>query len=157
MVIIRSNSTSGVHLKPIMELKNMKIKCVKVECPVCKASGSIQLFFNNSLELRYDTTRYYSHLDKVSRKPQFTYCKLNDLEALKTLLLNNGISLNTDEARNGQVGQWSNRNIRDQNLQALSFKLKNGWAGSSVRIEHHPPKVGVVGSNPTPPATNRFY
>jgi hypothetical protein len=24
-------------------------------------------------------------------------------------------------------------------------------AGSSVRIEHHPPKVGVVGSNPTPP------
>ena len=32
---------------------------------------------------------------------------------------------------------------------------KNEWAGSSVRIEHHPPKVGVVGSNPTPPATDK--
>jgi hypothetical protein len=29
------------------------------------------------------------------------------------------------------------------------------WAGSSVRIEHQPPKLVVVGSNPTPPATNK--
>ena len=118
---------------------------------MCKASGSIQLFFNRNLEIRYARTRHFSHTDKVSHKPQFTYCKLEDLEALKTLLLNKGIQLSTDKADSGQVGQTSNRNIHDHELKALSLNLKNMWAGSSVRIEHHPPKVGVVGSNPTPP------
>ncbi len=33
--------------------------------------------------------------------------------------------------------------------------LKNSWASSSVRIEHQPPKLGVEGSNPSPPATNK--
>jgi hypothetical protein len=130
----------------------MKIKCFKAECPVCKASGSIQLFFNRNLEVRYARTRHYSHLDKVSKKPQFTYCKIEDLEALKTLLLNKGISLNTDKAESGQLGQLSIKNIHDQKLKALSLKWHNKGAGSSARIEHHPPKVGVVGSNPTPPA-----
>jgi hypothetical protein len=40
-------------------------------------------------------------------------------------------------------------------LDEASFPKKAQWAGSSARIEHHPPKVGVVGSNPTPPAL--FY
>ena len=54
---------------------------------------------------------------------------------------------------------------QDQHGQGVRFKLHNPqlrslnnpvsenkhWAGSSARIEHHPPKVGVVGSNPTPP------
>ena len=104
----------------------MKIKCVKAECPICKASGSIQLFFNNNLELRYARTRHYSHLDKDSHKPQFTYCKLEDLEALKTLLLNKGIQLSTSKADSGQLGQTSKRNIRDQKLNGLSLNLLKG-------------------------------
>jgi hypothetical protein len=32
-----------------------------------------------------------------------------------------------------------------------SFFRETAWAGSSVRTEHHPPKVGVVGSMATPP------
>ena len=34
-------------------------------------------------------------------------------------------------------------------------KQVNSGAGSSARIEHHPPKVGVVGSNPTSPAGDK--
>ena len=35
-------------------------------------------------------------------------------------------------------------------------KQQNTRASSSARIEHHPPKVGVVGSNPTLPAESLF-
>jgi hypothetical protein len=45
-----------------------------------------------------------------------------------------------------------NRSESSKFLGEASFPKKVLWAGSSVRIEHHPPKVGVVGSNPTPPA-----
>jgi hypothetical protein len=41
--------------------------------------------------------------------------------------------------------------MRDHKLRDSSLIYRNKWAGSSARIEHHPPKVGVVGSNPTPP------
>ena len=142
----------GVCLQSGREVKTqVKLKCVKAECPVCKATGAIQLFLNRNLGIKYARTRHYSHLDKVTRKPQFTYCKLEDLEALKTLLLKQGDSLNIDESQSGQLGQGSNRIIRDHKLKDSSVKCHNGWAGSSVRIEHHPPKVGVVGSNPTSP------
>ena len=97
----------------------MKIKCFKAECPVCKASGSIQLFFNSSLELRYARTRHYSHTDKDSHKPKFTYCKLEDLEALKTMLSQQGIS---NFADNGQMGQANNGS---NNLSNSSSKLKS--------------------------------
>ena len=129
----------------------MKIKCVKLECSVCHRVGLAQFFLNKNGDIRYARVRHYSHINKDSHRPQFTYCKLEDLEALKTLLLNNGISLSTDKAKSGQVGQRLIANIHDHELKALSPNLKNGWAGSSARIEHHPPKVGVVGSNPTPP------
>ena len=33
------------------------------------------------------------------------------------------------------------------------LKLENTWAGSLARIGHEPPKLGVAGSNPVPPAT----
>ena len=118
----------------------MKIKCVKAECPECKATGSIQLFLNRNNEVRYARTRHYSHIDKTSRKPQFTYCKITDLQALKTLLLNKGISLNTDKAKSGQTGQRPNAKLHDQELKDSSSIYLNKWAGSSARIEHHPPK-----------------
>ena len=130
----------------------MKIKCVKLQCPVCNKSGSCQLFMNKLAQVRYARVRHYSHIDKVSRKPQFTYHKLEDLEALKTLLSKQNIQLNTDKANTGQNWSSGHQNNVDHKLNDLSLKPENRRAGSSVRIEHHPPKVGVVGSNPTLPA-----
>jgi hypothetical protein len=134
----------------------MKYKCFKAECPECKSIGSIQLFMNRNLEVRYARTRHYSHIDKVSKKPQFTYCKITDLEALKTLLSNKNISLTNDKTASGQTGQHSTPRIHDHKLRDSRLIFRTEGAGSSVRIEHHPPKVGVVGSNPTPPVHSRI-
>ena len=86
----------------------MKIKCVKLQCPICNKSGSCQLFLNRLGQIRYARVRHYSHIDKDSRKPQFTYHKLEDLDALKTLLSQQGIQLNTDKTISGQTGQAYN-------------------------------------------------
>ena len=102
-----------------------KIKCLKAECPICKVTGSIQLFLNRHGEIKYARTRHYSHLDKDSRKPQFTYCKLEDLEGLKTLICQQGISLNVDKAERGHLGQTSNTEIPDQELNNSSPKQQN--------------------------------
>ena len=126
----------------------MKIKCIKLQCPICNKSGSCQLFLNKLGQIRYSRVRHYSHIDKDSRKPQFTYHKINNLEALKTLLSNKNIQLNTNKTNNGQTGQVD---YIDQKLGETSLKTRIEGAGSSARIEHHPPKVGVVGSNPTLP------
>jgi hypothetical protein len=92
-----------------------RIKCVKAECPICKVKGSIQLFFNKRNELRYARTRHYSYINKESKKLQFTYCKIEDLEALKTLICQQGISLNVDKAERG-LGQESNSEMLDKEL-----------------------------------------
>ena len=135
--------------------ETLKIKCVKAECPSCKLTGSIQLFFNKDGNLRYARTRHFSHLDKDSKKPQFTYCRIEDLDTLKTLLLNKGISLTTDKVTAGQVGQAKTLGSLDPRLRGCATVQQTGqWASSSVRIEHQPPKLGVEGSNPSPPASN---
>jgi hypothetical protein len=130
------------------------INCVKMEeCPICGSAGSCQIFLNRDGKIRYARVRHYSHIDKESKKPQFTYCKIEDLQALKTLLLNKGISLSTDKANSSQIGQSATAETHDLELKDSSLISKIKGAGSSARIEHHPPKVGVVGSNPTPPVT----
>ena len=119
----------------------MKIKCVKAECPVCNLTGSTQLFLNRNGEVRYARTRHYSHIDKDSKKPQFTYCKIQDLEALKTLIESQGVSLTTDKATAGQVGQGKQRLTLDPQLRGCASVQQTGQrASSSVRIEHQPPK-----------------
>jgi intergrase/recombinase len=90
-------------------------------------------------QIRYARTRHYSHIDKVSRKPQFTYHKLENLEALKTLLSKQGIQLNTNNTSSGQTGQVNNIDLK---LGNSSLKTGIEGAGSSARIEHHPPKKG---------------
>jgi intergrase/recombinase len=92
-------------------------------------------------QIRYARVRHYSHLDKVSRKPQFTYHKLEDHEALKTLLSNKGIQLNTSKADSGQTGQANNT---DQKNRETSLESNKSGAGSSARIEHHPPKLQKI-------------
>jgi hypothetical protein len=59
---------------------------------------------------------------------------------LKTLLSQQGISLQTVKADSGQIGQIHIAKLHDLKLEGSSFNSLNKWAGSSARIEHHPPK-----------------
>jgi hypothetical protein len=128
----------------------MKYKCFKAECPVCHETGSIQLFLNKKLEVRYARTRH--HTIKHNKKQQFTYCKINDKETLKTLLSKQGITLTTTAS--GQVDQAQGFVNLDHPHGGCTTKQQNKpRASSSARIEHQPPKLGVEGSNPSPPAT----
>jgi hypothetical protein len=108
----------------------MKIKCVKAECPNCKTVGSIQLFMNRNGEVRYARTRHYSHIDKDSKKPQFTYCKIENLEALEELLRKLGYSLPTANGQVVTMGQATQEPSIEtsnsiQNTQAFSKNIKN--------------------------------
>jgi hypothetical protein len=75
--------------------------------------------------VKYARTRHYLHLDKDSKKPQFTYCKLEDLEALKTLITQQGISLSVAKAESGQIGQGQIEKIHDLELQDSSPTQQN--------------------------------
>ena len=66
--------------------------------PACENSGSLQLFINKKGEVRYARTRHYLGNGK------FSYCKIEDTEALKTLLKSQGISISTDKANNEATG-----------------------------------------------------
>jgi hypothetical protein len=80
----------------------------------------------------------------VSRKPRFEYHK-QSLKYVQRFLNNDSIS------SGGQsIGQ---NNIDLKLLNSSSLNEKDARAGSSARTEHQPPKLVVVGSNPTPPAT----
>ena len=107
-----------------------KIKCLKLECPICKQIGSIQLFLNKQNEVRYARTRHYSHLDKDSKKPQFTYCKIENLDALEESLRELGFSLPTANGQVVTMGQATQEPSIEtsnsiQNTQAFSKNIKN--------------------------------
>ena len=92
----------------------------KIGMPVCGSSGSCQIFLNREGRIRYVRVRHHSHIYKESHKPQFTYCKIENLQALKTLLLNKGISLSTDEVNSCQTGQRPTLRIHDLKLKVLN-------------------------------------
>lgn len=123
----------------------MKIKCVREECPICHNTGSIQLFMNKKGEVRYARTRHYRYLDKDSKKPQFSYCKINDLDSLKTLLSDKLITLSKDTAP-GQVGQFGQVkgfvNLDHQRGGCATKQQNKAWASSSVRIGQSTAKGG---------------
>jgi hypothetical protein len=89
---------------------------------------SPQLFLNNNCRVTYSIVRHHQG------KGKYTYCKLEkqDLETLKSQslqlpsVLDRGQSFKSQHHKNGQAESSSNS--------------KNKWAGSSARIEHHPPK-----------------
>ena len=120
-------------------VKTLKYKCFKTKCPECGNSGSLQLFLNSTGRITYSRVRHHKG------KGKYTYCKL-DKQQLVTLK-SKGLQL-PSVLDQGQSFKPQHHKLGQANL---SFLSKNKWAGSSVRIEHHPPKVGVVGSNPTPP------
>jgi hypothetical protein len=143
----------------------VKYKCFKIECPVCGNSGSLQLFINKQGEVKYARVRHRIHENQPDYNPNikynFKYCKISDLKQLETLL--NSVNFQYPKTKletpslghNGQLGQGVGLKTHDPQLRSSSFNCQNKWAGSSARIEHHPPKVGVVGSNPSPPATDK--
>ena len=89
---------------------------------------------NNSLEVRYARAKHYSHLDKDSRKTQFTYCKIQNLELLQTLIKTQSITMSV-KAETGQFGQRQNH---DQQLQDSSPKQ---CGRSLVWLGHQPPTL----------------
>jgi intergrase/recombinase len=117
----------------------VKYKSVKMECPICHIIGSAQLFLNKN-EVRYARIRHYKGLNE-NKKPQFEYHKIEDLETLKTLLQNKGFQSATEAKTSRSQGQALGLKTHDPHLRSSGFICQNKWAGSSARIEHHPPKA----------------
>jgi hypothetical protein len=92
-----------------------KYKCIKTQCPICGNTGSLQLFINKENRITYARVRHYKG------KGKFNYCKIEDLEAMKTLL-------------NGQYGQG-------KTVKNIDHKQKN----PSPKVEI----AGPVGFEPT--------
>ena len=126
-----------------------RIRCLKLKCPICGVYGLCQVFLRKDGSTSYARTRHYSHLDKDSMKPQFTYCKIEDLEALQTILKSQGISLTTD--KKGQLDQGQTIQIHDpENLNSSSVSKSMG-AGSLARLGHLLDVQKVAGSSPVRP------
>jgi hypothetical protein len=140
-----------------MEARNRMggIRCLRPRCPVCGIFGSCQVFLRKDGSISYARTRHYSHLDKDSHKPQFTYCKIEDLETLKTLLSQQGTTLSTDKTE-GSLGQDFNLKVHDpENLNSSSVSKSTG-AGSLARLGHLLDVQKVAGSSPVRPILNLF-
>jgi hypothetical protein len=88
----------------------MKYKCVKSQCQ-CGKTGLAQLFLNKEGNIRYARVRHYNHNDALTHKHQFSYCRIENLETLKDLLKTQTISLTTEKAMDGQVGQAENGDL----------------------------------------------
>ena len=111
-----------------------KVKCVKdFLCQQCNRKGMLQILTSS-----YARVRHYSRIDRETGKPRFIYHR-NDIQYIGQQLKN--------------IGQELGQDLHDLKLFNNGSFTENSWAGSSVRIEHRPPKSAVVGSNPTPPAT----
>ena len=106
----------------------MKIKCVKMECPICGRAGSCQLFLNRDGKIKYARVRHYKGLNE-SKKPQFEYHKIEDLEELKTLLKSQDTSMSNSKAI-GQIGQAQTLGIHDPEIKDTSLKQQNKCLGS---------------------------
>jgi hypothetical protein len=83
----------------------MQFKCIQGKCQVCGKVSTIQLFIRTNHELAYARARHDS--GTLNGKPQFQYHPQN-VDVLKTLLKTQSISLTTEKAQNGQVGQANN-------------------------------------------------
>ena len=111
---------------------------VKIPCQVCNKKGTLQKVGNNYYRIRH-------YQGSFNKKLRFHYHQIDKTYALKHLekLGQQNMLVNTifdQNPKNNKV------NIDLKELKDCS-KQANRWASSSARIEHHPPKVGVVGSN----------
>jgi hypothetical protein len=100
----------------------MKFKCVKSECAICGKVSLIQLFIRSNGDLAYCRARHYT--GQRNGKPQFTYHP-QSMDSLKTLLKTQGISLTTEKANRGQIGQSQNKEVHDLNKPEKSLNQQN--------------------------------
>lgn len=120
----------------------MKIKCVKLDkCPICNGKGSCQIFFNKQNKIKYARVRHYTGLSE-SKKPQFSYCKIEDLQQLETLLLSLNFELPTAEA-NKPLGHNAPQDFHDH---TSITRLRGQPENSVISIN-----TGGVGFEPTTP------
>ena len=113
-----------------------KIKCVKLECPVCHKVGSAQLFLNKNNQVRYCRVRHYTGLNEF-KKQQFTYHKINDLLSLKTLLENQGFQFQTATGQSGQttkvITKFHDHVVNNSGLKQQSKCLGSlAWWGTAL-------------------------
>jgi hypothetical protein len=80
----------------------MKIKCARFPCEVCSKLASVQVFYSKSGDIKYARARHY--IGTLNGKPQFQY-HIQNIDVLKDLLKTQSISLTTEKAIDGQVGQ----------------------------------------------------
>jgi hypothetical protein len=93
-----------------------------MQCPTCHIAGSAQLSLNKKNQIRYARFRHYKRLSE-NKKPQFDYHKVENLEALKTLLKKQ--ELQFPLSKNGQLGQSQTVNNVAPKLKdsSLNFKM----------------------------------
>jgi hypothetical protein len=119
----------------------MKIKCVKTEkCPICGEGGSIQVFFNKQNKIKYARVRHYTGLNEA-KKPQFSYCKLEDLNQLETFLIS--LNFQFPQAQPKQLGHKVTQDSHDPR----SITVLRGQLNPSLNLE----MAGGVGFEPTTP------
>jgi hypothetical protein len=116
----------------------MKIKCVKIKkCPICGDKGSIQVFFNKQGKIKYARVRHYTGLNEA-KKPQFSYCKVEDLNQLETLLIS--LNFQFPQAQQKQLGQKATKDFHDH----TSVSLLSGQPDSSLKVK----MAGPLGFEP---------
>ena len=129
----------------------VKYKCFKTQCPICQNSGSLQLFINRQGKVTYARVKHRIHENQPDYNPNikynYKYCKIPDLQQLETLLKTLNFQSPTPKletpslGQKGQHGQEAGLKTHDPQLRSSSSICQNKWAGSSARIEHHPPKA----------------
>ena len=127
----------------------MEIKCARFLCQVCSKLASIQLFCNRSGDIKYARARHYS--GTLSGKPQFQY-HLQNVDVLKTLLKTQSISLTTEKAQSGQVGQANNIDLLKPEKclnQQNSWGCRLAWS----RLVD----LGSIDSGSNPGSPTKFY
>jgi hypothetical protein len=111
-----------------------KIKCIKSEkCPICGNKGSIQVFFNKQNKIKYGRVRHYILKGKEgydpNRKYNFSYCKIDDLNQLETLLFS--LNFQFPQAQQKQLGQKTTKDFHDH----TSVSLLSGQPDSSLKLK----------------------
>ena len=130
--IAKYSISHGLFLEFSARASILESECmVKIVCQVCGVIGYLQHIGKNYYRVRH-------YVGYENGKPVFKYHR-QDPEYVKDLL---------EKKKVDQIGH----NDIDQNLKVKEPFNENKRAGSLVRIGRKPPKLAVVGSNPTPPA-----
>ena len=119
---------------------------MKLKCPVCGSMGTLMQKTTKTKTTtgEYKEYRYwYIYHGKKAKKP---WCYLTKENLSKPEI---------KEALKESATQITTQTTQKTDKPKLASNLETSRAGSLARIGHEPPKLGVVGSNPTPPAKTR--